>query len=129
MLKHGDFVEIYDGSKPLYGNFLAQNSAGNAVIEVLKDGKLSIIDTAIENVAKVMPYTVAVVYADGAKRYHYVSKDGEVEVGDVLLLSTPVSECSIARVVDVDTKNEYATKRLQGHKLVTVNIGDKPGED
>jgi len=100
-----------------YGTGLAIDSDGKYVLKMQDNGAFEAFDES--SIKRVMPYTFDVNFVTGdrtAATYSYRGKEGQVEVGDILILDTTFS---IARVVAVNTENEAATKEFAGRKLKT----------
>lgn len=107
---------------PRFGTLLAVNSQGKLVLEMKGTGIPELFDAKSVNV--VMPYTFSVVFGNNSTEYSYKGKEGEVELGDLLLLdSSPRGELTVARVVGVNTKSDAATKHFVGVKLQTTPVG------
>lgn len=107
---------------PRFGTLLATNSQGKLVLEMKGTGIPELFDAKEVNV--VMPYTFSVVFGSNSTEYSYKGKEGEVELGDLLLLdNSPRGELTVARVVGVNTKSDAATKHFVGVKLHTTPVG------
>lgn len=106
------------GENPRFGTKLAVNSAGKIVLEMKGTGEVLAFDK--REVEVVHPYTVDVKFPGGTTPYSYLSRKGEVEVGDLLL----IEDEKVAKVVRIDTKSPRATKPLVGRKLSTTAIGE-----
>jgi hypothetical protein len=102
-----------------YGFKLATNSAGLFVME-LKDG--SIVTVPKSAVEEVLPYTVDINFigsGSSSPKYSYLSVEGQVEVGDIVIAE---GYDSMMQVVAVDTKSRRATATLKGRKLATIPV-------
>jgi hypothetical protein len=107
---------------PRFGLLLATNSAGLFVLEM--KGTNEVLTFAKGDVEEVKPYTVRVKFIDALsndKGYDFISRKGDVEVGDLLMLK---GYSNMARVEAVDTKSDRATKDLVGRKVATVPFGE-----
>jgi hypothetical protein len=108
---------------PRFGILLAVNSQGKLVLEMKGTNEVLAFDK--DEVEVVTPFTFAVKFPSNNTEYHYLGKDGEVAVGDMLMLdSSPVGKFEIARVTAVNTRSEVANVHFKGVKLVTQRIGD-----
>lgn len=109
----------------IYGTLLATNSSGNYVLEV-KGGSGELITRPKSEVEEVFPYTVAVNFFNDSgalgKEYQYLSKKGDVEVNDLLVINTPHG-VSLVLVTKLDTKSSAATVELVGRKLSSTKVG------
>ena len=107
-----DMKALYEwktGDVVFYGHKLAVNSAGQWVMET-KQGDIHTVDKKV--VSEVMPYTVDCQYfGNGGHPYSFFAKQGDVEVGDVILHPTYDSPMV---VVKLDTKSKSASKWLEG---------------
>jgi hypothetical protein len=103
---------------PRFGTLLATNSAGKLVLEMKGSSEVLTFDK--KDVEEVKPYTVGVRFELNGIEYHYLSRKGDVEKGDLLLIA---GSSSFATVTSVDTKSDKATKELTGRKVVTTAIG------
>jgi len=101
-----------------FGTGLAIDSDGKYVLKMQDNGNFEAF--AESELKRVMPYTFDVEFLTGGtnrqNRYSYRGREGQVEVGNILLLNDSMS---IARVVAVNTESETATKTFDGVKLVT----------
>ena len=101
-----------------FGTGLAIDSDGKYVLKMQDNGNFE----AFEAIAlkKVMPYTFDVAFIGNSSNrgssYSYRGREGQVKVGDILLLE---DNFSLARVVATNTESENATKTFKGFKLVT----------
>ena len=102
-----------------FGTLLATNSAGLFVLEMKGSGE--VLTFKKNEVEEVKPYTVRVSFGDGGKNYDFLSRKGDVEVGDLLMIN---GYANIAQVMAVDTKSDGATKNLTGRKVATVPFGE-----
>ena len=97
-----------------YGHKLAVNSEGHWVMETrASNPEVCLVDPTL--VEKVMPYTVTLSHLKaetGVKKY-YISFEGQVSVGDLILLKTGI----IMHVDEVDSKIEAAERKLEGFRL------------
>jgi hypothetical protein len=103
---------------PRFGTKLAVNSAGKTVLEMKGTGEVLAFDK--HEIEIVHPYTVDVLFPGTSTHYSYLSRKGEVEVGDLLL----IDDERVAKVVRVDTKSPRATKPLKGRKVLSTAIGE-----
>ena len=105
---------------PRFGTLLATNSAGLLVLEMKGSGEVLAFETSA--IEEVKPYTVCIQFLDGSGRdYQYLSRKGDVEVGDLILLSS--GSPTIARVRKINTASDKATVTLRGVKLQTEAFG------
>lgn len=93
-----------------YANHIATNSQGLYVLEVKGTGEILTKDKS--DLTEVFPYTVCVKYNDNGTLCHFLSKEGEVQKGDILY---DLQTLGFARVKELDTKSEKATKDISGH--------------
>lgn len=105
-------------STPRFGTLLATNSAGKYVIEMKGTGEVLTFDKG--DVEEVKPYTVRIKFQDSSNEYDYLSRKGDVEKGDMIIVD---GNGHIAKVTAVDTKSDRATKELSGRKVVTAPFG------
>jgi hypothetical protein len=106
-----------------FGTLLATNSQGKLVLEMKGTGEVLAFDR--DEIEVVMPYTFGVKFPNNHTEYHYLGKEGEVEVGDMVMLdNSPTGKFEIARVTSVNTRSEAATVVFKGSKLLTQRIGD-----
>lgn len=103
---------------PRFGTLLATNSAGKYVIEMKGTGEVLTFDKS--DVEEVKPYTVRIKFQDSSNEYDYLSRKGDVEKGDMIIVD---GNGHIAKVTAVDTKSDRATKELSGRKVVTTPFG------
>ncbi len=109
-------------STPRFGILLAVNSQGKLVLEMKGSGDVIAFEKA--EVEVVTPYTFAVRFPSNNIEYHYLGTDGEVEVGDMVMLdSSPVGKFEVARVTAVNTRSDTANVVFKGSKLLTKRIG------
>lgn len=105
-----------DGKR--FGTGLAIDSDGKYVLKMQDNGNFEAFSES--ELKRVMPYTFDIEFLTGntnrQNRYSYRGREGQVEVGNILLLNDSMS---IARVVAVNTESESATKTFNGVKLVT----------
>ena len=118
-LKANDLVEIKVHDTTQYGTYLTVNSSGQCVVEMKPSGELKAF--AKDVVEKVMPYTVDVKFGS-SQGYAFLSEEGAVKVGDVILRTDSGYEGSIGVVTKVNTKSTAATKELKGRVLETREI-------
>jgi len=105
---------------PRFGTLLATNSAGLLVLEMKGSGEVLAFETSA--IEEVKPYTVCIQFLDGSGRdYQYLSRKGDVEVGDLILCSS--GSPTIARVRKINTASDKATVTLRGVKLQTEAFG------
>lgn len=118
--KENTMPKLYQTNEetPRFGTLLATNSAGKLVLEMKGSSEVLTFDK--EDVEEVKPYTVGVRFELNGIEYHYLSRKGDVEKGDLLLIA---GSSSFATVTSVDTKSDKATKELTGRKVVTTVIG------
>lgn len=100
--------------KNRYGVFMAENSRGEAILEMKDTGQYEAF--AYADIAKVMPHTIDVMFNGKGTVYSYKAAAGSVAPGDLLLLKGDAG-FNIVEVVAVDTKSERATKQFVGYKL------------
>jgi hypothetical protein len=108
---------------PRFGTLLATNSAGLLVMEMKGTGE--VLTFAKNDVEEVKPYTVRIKFQDSHTEYEYLSRKGDVEKGDMVILN---GNGHIAKVVAVDTKSDKATKDLVGRKVMTTPFGEAVAE-
>lgn len=100
-----------------FGTKLAVNSLGRWVMEIKGTGAVEAIDP--KKISKVMPYTIGVQFSNNGTIYHYLSKVGAVEKGAFYIVDSVVStNYQMARVVDVDTKSDKATKDFSYYQKI-----------
>jgi hypothetical protein len=118
--KENDMAKLFQTKEetPRFGTMLATNSAGKYVLEMKGSGDVLTFEKS--EVEEVKPYTVGVRFELNGTEYHYLSRKGDVEKGDVLFVS---GSSSFAFVTSVDTKSDKATKELTGRKVLTTVIG------
>lgn len=104
---------------PRFGTLLATNSAGLYVMEMKGTGE--VLTFAKTEVEEVKPYTVRIRFSNSNSEYDYLSRKGDVDKGDVIIVSGSVD---FAQVVAVDTKSDRATKDLVGRKMMTAPFGE-----
>jgi hypothetical protein len=116
-----DMPKLYQTKEatPRFGIMLATNSAGLLVMEMKGTGE--VLTFAKSEVEEVKPYTVRIKFQDSQTEYEYLSRKGDVEKGDMVILN---GNGHIAKVVAVDTKSDRATKDLVGRKVVTAPFGE-----
>lgn len=105
-----------------YGEYLTEDSRGRTVLEIKGTGSVRAFNSC--EIEEVLPYTINVRFLWGGnenKEYGFLSKDGEVSMGDILLLKGYINP---AMVVSVDTKNPRANVRVSGRKVATQRIGE-----
>lgn len=105
----------------VYGEFLTDDSRGRMVLELKGTGSIRAFNP--EELEEVMPYTINVRFLFGGnenKEYGFLSKEGEVSVGDILLLRGYTNP---AFVVSVNTKNPRANVKIVGRRVQTQEIG------
>jgi hypothetical protein len=119
--KENDMAKLFQTKEetPRFGTMLATNSAGKYVLEMKGSGDVLTFEKS--EVEEVKPYTVGVRFELNGIEYHYLSRKGDVEKGDVLFVS---GSGSYAFVTSVDTKSDKATKELTGRKVLTAVIGE-----
>jgi uncharacterized protein YodC (DUF2158 family) len=104
-----------------FGTGLAIDSDGKYVLKMQDNGNFEAF--AENELKRVMPYTFDVEFLSGstnrANRYSYRGKEGSVQLGDLLILE---DSGNLARVVEVNTESETATKTFKGRKLQTVEL-------
>jgi len=104
-------------AEEVYCNKVGVNSEGLAVVELKPGGKITAVPHA--NLEEVLPYTVSVKFNGSGTNYHYTTKKGSVEVGDLLFLN---DTSGFAIVTAIGTKSKAATKALVGRKLASSAI-------
>lgn len=109
---------------PRFGTLLTTNSQGDLVLEMKgASGAVEVFNA--NSVTVVTPYTFGVKFGGIGQEYSYLGKEGEVEVGDLLVLDeSPRGELNVAKVTGVNTKAGNATKTFKGVKLVTKRLGE-----
>lgn len=113
-MKSGKLFKVLEGEK--YGTFLTFDSQGRYVLEMKNNEGIKAFTKA--EVEEVRPYTVAVSFINSTNsQYHYWAKEGELEVGDLVIL-----DGSIVEVRQIDTKSDRADKYLAGRKLSTTAL-------
>ena len=119
MTKTNTLYQVKDTDR--FGTYLATNSKGQWVLEMKDTSKPEVFDPS--NVEEVLPYTVGVKFLTNTNNttYHYTSKEGEVNKGDIVFVDRT---SGFARVTGVDTKSKSATKPLTGFKVPVVAIGE-----
>lgn len=109
--------KLYEvNGKNRYGIFMAENSRGEAILEMKDTGQYEAF--AYSAISKVMPYTFDVMFNGKGTVYSYKGIAGSVAVGDLLLVKGDAG-LSVVEVVAVDTKSEKATKNFVGYKIHT----------
>lgn len=104
---------LYQTKDKQYGHYLATNAEGKIVLS-MSDGTYK--DFAVEDLEKVVPYTIKIEGVDGRRKDVQVTK-GKFEVGDLL-----VHGCKLSVVVELDTKREGAQKFSKAKKVATVEV-------
>lgn len=109
---------------PRFGTLLTTNSQGDLVLEMKgAAGAVEVFNT--KSVTVVTPYTFGVKFGGTGQEYSYLGKEGDVELGDLLVLDeSPRGELNVAKVTGVNTKSSNATKTFKGVKLVTRRLGE-----
>lgn len=104
---------------PRFGTYLTTNSVGKLLLEMKgMGGAVELFEKS--DLEEVRPYTVAIVFvASPGTVYQYLSRKGDVEKGDIIMSDGG----AMARVVDIDTKSDKATKNLRGRKVLTAAFG------
>ena len=104
-----------------YATYLATNGKGEWVME--EKGSGDIFTTAKEDAAEVMPYTFGMKFSGGGIIYHFLSKEGQVKVGDMLMrLDAGEYTGSVGLVTAVNTKSKVATKEFVGVRLLSEPV-------
>lgn len=104
-----------------YATYLATNGKGEWVME--EKGSGDIFTTAKEDAAEVMPYTFGMKFSGGGIIYHFLSKEGQVKVGDMLMrLDAGEYTGSVGLVTGVNTKSKVATKEFVGVRLLSEPV-------
>lgn len=104
-----------------YATYLATNGKGEWVME--EKGSGDIFTTAKEDAAEVMPYTFGMKFSGGGIIYHFLSKEGQVKVGDMLMrLDAGEYTGSVGLVTAVNTKSKTATKEFVGVRLLSEPV-------
>lgn len=111
--------KLYQTKDGEFGVALAINSVGHLVLEMKKTGEVKSFDPTLLEL--VMPFTVVVRYDNGAET-HYISKEGDLEVGDIVLVDGGKG-FKIGTVTKTNTKSDLARARLKGVKLITKPLG------
>lgn len=119
--KEDNMTKLYQTKEetPRFGTLLATNSAGKLVLEMKGSGEVLTFEK--KEVEEVKPYTVRIKFQDSHTEYEYLSRKGDVEVGDMIILN---GNGHIAKVTAVDTKSDRATKDLVGRKVLTAPFGE-----
>lgn len=102
-----------------FGDHIATDTNGDYVLKMQDTGAYEGHD--VSKLKRVIPYTFEVQFSGSGKRYAYRGKEGQVEVGDVLLLDNETN--SLAVVTAVNTESDAATKTFVGRKVLTERIG------
>lgn len=103
---------------PRFGVRIGTNSEGKAVLEMKPGGSIETFEPrAIE---EVKPFTVAVKFENSATEYHYLSRKGDVEKGDLLIID---GYADMARVTALNTRSDKAKVTLKGRKVMTTPFG------
>jgi hypothetical protein len=112
-----DMPKLYQTTEqtPRFGVLLATNSMGKLVLEMKGTGIVETFEKA--EVEEVKPYTVCIKFQDSGTEYQYLSRKGDVEKGDMILVD---GNGHTAKVIAVDTKSDRATKELKGRKVLTA---------
>jgi len=115
-----DMPKLYQTTEqtPRFGVLLATNSMGKLVLEMKGTGIVETFEKA--EVEEVKPYTVSIKFQDSSNEYQYLSRKGDVEKGDMILVD---GNGHMAKVIAVDTKSDRATKELKGRKVLTAPFG------
>lgn len=104
-----------------FGTILAIDTDGKLVLKMQDTGNFEAF--AESELKRVMPYTFDVEFLTGNtnrdNRYSYRGREGQVKVGDILLLN---DSRSLARVIAINTESEAATTTFNGVKLLTENL-------
>jgi hypothetical protein len=107
-----------------YGTFLTNDSSGRLILEM--KGNNAVRAFLNSEVEEVLPYTVGIKFLTelhslgGGKTYSYLSKHGDVSVGDIVFADGYANPMV---VVAVDTKSDKATVHLRGKKVTPVAFG------
>lgn len=109
----------------MFGTKLSAMKDGTWVMELKGGAGVATVDP--KKVERVMPYTVAVAFVDGNKKYHYFAKEDTLAKGDVIMVPRSNGSFGLAMVTDVDTKSERADVWLEGTILAVK--GKLEGED
>ena len=92
-----------------YATYLATNGKGEWVME--EKGSGDIFTTAKEDAAEVMPYTFGMKFSGGVI-YHFLSKEGQVKVGDMLVrLDGSEYAGSVGLVTAINTKSKIISNK------------------
>lgn len=119
-------AEAGNSTRMAFGHRLAVNSQGMWIMEERGTGLVHVMPK--ELVIEVMPYTVGIKFIGGSRVYHYYAKEGQVNVGDLVMLDKGGAQ-SFAEVVEVDTKSRVANVWLTGWRVgVSMRI-DNEGEE
>lgn len=115
-----EMAKLYQTNEatPRFGTLLATNSAGLYVLEMKGTGE--VLTFGKKDVEEVKPYTVRVQFVSGSGDYDFLSRKGDVEVGELLLIK---GYDDMARVKAIDTKSDKARVELVGRKVVTAPFG------
>lgn len=103
-------ILMWDGSK--------------AIVKYIENQEIAVLDNG-DTLEKVMPYTVDIRFSGSSRVYSYFAVEGELEVGDVVLIgnnSNTLFDGNLARVAAINTKSETATLNLNGFKVPVVPL-------
>lgn len=101
---------------PRFGNKIAVNSQGLAVLEMKPDGSIECFKH--DEIEVVTPYTVLLKNMNGGDLGQFTTTKGSVKKGDLLILTNG----TIASVYEIDTKHQGRTHELKGRRVVTEEI-------
>lgn len=101
---------------PRFGNKIAVNSQGLAVLEMKPDGNIECFKH--DEIEVVTPYTVLLKNMNGGDLGQYTTTKGSVKKGDILILTGG----TLATVHEIDTKHQGRTHELKGRRVVTEDI-------
>lgn len=116
----------YDMTKQLFrikdtedfGMVIATDSKGMKIFE-LKAGGIRVVKA--EDIEEVFPFTFSITFGKD-QEYHFLGKEDEVKVGDLLVYLGGNFNIGICRVTAVDTKSRSATKTFDGYKLEAAKL-------
>lgn len=101
-----------------FGTVIATDSKGMKIFE-LKAGGIKVVKA--EDIEEVFPFTFSTTFGKD-QEYHFLGKEGEVKVGDLLVYLGGNFNIGICRVVAVDTKSRSATETFSGYKLEAAKL-------
>lgn len=84
---------------------------------VMQDCNKLLFTVAYSSIEEIVPYTVGIRFKGSHKVYHYLSRQGDVSVGERLFVND-----DLAKVVEVNTRAKSARVQLSGEKISTTPI-------